>query len=156
MSIQIQSYKYSGIIFIVLSVLALSTFPASATIFSENGSNVTASDLYNLTNSTTTVPGNISPAFFFDPDCGACGPAHEYIEAYVADHPGIDLHVVNLSTGNESQDLLNAYYGTYNREWMNIPVAFIGPMGLEGTDEVINNFDGLHSWYESHKDSKNT
>ena len=64
--------------------------------------------------------------------------------------------MVNLSLGNESQDRLNAYYITYNREWMNIPVAFIGPMGLEGTDEIINNFEGLHSWYEEHKDPVNT
>jgi len=156
MSVQIQSCKYPAIIFVVISMLTLLAIPVSATIFSENGSNVTASDLYNLTNSTMTFPGNISPAFFFDPNCGACGPAHEYIETYAKDHPGMDLHVVNLSAGNESQDLLNAYYGTYNREWMNIPVAFIGPIGLEGTDEVINNFDGLYSWYEEHKDTRST
>lgn len=151
MSIHVKSFNYQTIMLALLAMVAFLAFPVSATIFSENGSNVTVSDLYNLTNSTSTVPGNITPAFFYDPDCGACGPAHEYIEAYVADHPGLDLQVVNISEGQEANDRLNAYYMTYNREWMNIPVVFVGPMGLEGTDEVINNFDGLHSWYEVHK-----
>jgi len=156
MSLRTQSTNYPAFLFSLVAILTLSVFPVSATIFLENGSNATESDLYNLTNSTITVPGNISPAFFFDPYCGACSPAEEYIETYVAAHPEIDLQMVNLSLGNESQDRLNAYYITYNREWMNIPVAFIGPMGLEGTDEIINNFEGLHSWYEEHKDPVNT
>lgn len=156
MGIHVKSFNYQPILLAILAMMAFLTFPVSATIFSENGLNVTESDLYNLTNSTTTVPGNITPAFFYDPNCGACGPAHEYIEGYVADHPGLDLQVVNLSAGQESNDRLNAYYTTYNREWMNIPVVFIGPMGLEGTDEVINNFDGLHTWYEGHKEPQTT
>jgi hypothetical protein len=135
---------------LLLAIVSMSVAPVSAVIFSEDGSNVTVSDLYNLTNSTDTIAGNISPVFFYDPDCGACGPVHEYIEGYMADHPEMIFKMVNLSEGQEAENLLDAYYSTYNREWVNIPVVFIGPMGLEGTQEIINNFDGLNSWYSAH------
>jgi len=68
----------------------------------------------------------------------------------MTDHPEMIFKMVNLSKGQEAKNLLDSYYRTYNREWVNIPVVFIGPMGLEGTQEIINNFDGLSSWYSAH------
>ena len=119
----------------------------SATIFSEDGSNLTRSDLYNLTNSSDVLSNNSSAVFFYDPECGACLPVHAYMETYLADHPDIELDVVNLSIGQEATDRLDEYYITFNREWENIPVVFIGPIGLEGTQEILDNFDGLFTWY---------
>ncbi|MDD1728296.1 MAG: hypothetical protein LUQ50_04400 [Methanospirillum sp.] len=130
-----------------LMMMNCAVISVSATIFSEDGSNLTRSDLYNLTNSSDAVTNNSSAVFFYDPECGACLPVHAYMETYLADHPDIELDVVNLSTGQEATDRLDKYYIMLNREWENIPVVFIGPVGLEGTQEILDNFDGLFTWY---------
>lgn len=125
----------------------ISVFPASADIFSEDGSNFTAPLLYTLTNSTKPVDTNRSIEFFFDPTCGACTPAHEYLESYLSEHPGTKVEMVNLSSGQDAQDRLNERYLEYHRDLLNIPVIFIGPFGLEGTEEIRTNFEGLYHWY---------
>lgn len=37
---------------------------------------------------------------------------------------------------------------------INIPVIFIGPVGLEGTDEIINGFEELYPRYTSKRNSE--
>jgi hypothetical protein len=142
------SYRSSTLwTLLILIAITLCVFPVTATIFADDGTNRTSSDLYNLTNSTQNFGTNSSVVFFFDPDCGACGPAHEYMDAYLANHTDAHVEVVNLSSGQESKDRLEMSYESFHREWENIPVAFIGPVGLEGTQEIITNFDGVYTWY---------
>ncbi len=135
----------TGVLF--LALMSLSVFPASATIFSEDGSNMTEETLYTLTNQTIPADTNRTIEFYYDPECGACTPAHEYMEQYIANHPGTQVTLINLSSGQQAEDQLNERYIAYNREYLNIPVVFIGPVGLEGTREIIRNFEGLLTWY---------
>lgn len=135
-----------AIILIIFGV-AGATLPVSATIFSEDGSNLTAADLANLTNSTDYGSMSGTATLFFDPECSPCKPVHTYIEKYLTEHPGTNVTMVDLSKGNESEDLMNEYYLNYHREWMSIPVLFIGPVGLEGTDEILTGFEGVYKWY---------
>ena len=136
---------YTGALF--LALMSLSVFPASGTIFSEDGSNMTEETLYTLTNQTIPADTNRTIEFYYDPECGACTPAHEYMEQYLANHTGTQVTLVNLSSGQGAEDQLNERYIAYHREYLNIPVVFIGPVGLEGTREIIRNFEGLSTWY---------
>ena len=136
-----------AITFLTLILMCFSVFPATAVIFSEDGSNHTESELYNLTNNTKPVELNRTAIFFYDPECNYCKPAYAYMEKYLSEHPGSQVEVVNLSQGQEAEERLNDHYIAYNREWMNIPVMFIGPVGLEGTDAIINNFESVYNWY---------
>ena len=138
-------YKLTGIFLMFLISLFIS--PVSATIFSQDGSNMTEAALYMLTNNTAPIANNQSIEFFYDPECGACTPTHEYMEQYLSEHPGTNVTMVNLSSGPEAQDLLNERYIAYHREFLNIPVVFVGPIGLEGTKEIISNFEGVYHWY---------
>ncbi len=133
-------------VFILIGMI-LSVFPASATIFFEDGANRTVSDVYTLMNTTKPADDGRPIVFFYDPDCGSCIPAHEYLTTYIAEHPGTPVEMVNLSYNQEGEDRLNDLLHTYHREWMNIPVMFIGPVALEGTDEIINGFEDVYSWY---------
>ncbi|MFH0968331.1 MAG: hypothetical protein V1862_11680 [Methanobacteriota archaeon] len=134
------------LIFIGMSLLA---FPVSATIFVQDGSNLTTLELYNLTNSTKPVDNNGSVVFFYDPTCSPCIPVHEYLVNYLSKHPGTNVEMVNLSKGQDAEDQMIVLYITHNREWMNTPVIFIGPIGMEGTDEIISGFEGVYRWYKN-------
>lgn len=140
-------YWSRSILFLILIGMSLSVFPVNATIFVQDGSNLTITELYNLTNSTKPVAQNGSVVFFYDPNCSPCIPVHEYLVQYLSDNPGTKVEMVNLSEGQEAQDHMNILYITHNREWMNTPVIFIGPIGLEGTDEIMTGFESVYHWY---------
>lgn len=55
--------------------------------------------------------------------------------------------MVNLLNNQGEEALLNDLLFEYHREWMNIPIIFIGPVALEGTDEIINGFEEVYDWY---------
>jgi len=131
----------------ILIGMSLSVFPASATIFFEDGANRTVADVYDLMNTTKPAEDGRPIVFFYDPECGSCIPAHEYITTYIEEHPGTTIEMVNLSNNQEGEEQLNGILYDYHREWMNIPVMFIGPVALEGTDEIINGFEEVHVWY---------
>jgi len=131
----------------ILIGMSLSIFPASATIFFEDGSNRTISELYTLTNGSQPTDSTAPAVFFYDPNCSACTPAHEYLTTYITAHPETPIELVDLSESPAAEDRLNSLYISHNREWMNIPVMFIGPVGLEGTNEIITDFEGVNSWY---------
>jgi len=137
----------TGIVSVFIFFLIISIFPACATIFLEDGSNLTPSELYTLTNETKPDNTTSPVVFFYDPECGSCGPAHEYIEKYHSEHPESNISIVNLSADRESEAELNYYYSSYKRDFMYIPVVFIGPVGLEGNEEIISGFEDVFNWY---------
>jgi len=55
MTIQLHLHGSQIFLILLLAIVSISIVPVSAVIFSEDGSNVTVSDLYNLTNSTDTI-----------------------------------------------------------------------------------------------------
>jgi hypothetical protein len=55
--------------------------------------------------------------------------------------------MINFSNNQGEEERLNDLLFDYHREWMNIPVMFIGPVALEGTDEIINGFEEVYVWY---------
>ena len=141
-------FSSSRKLFIVLvMVMSIGILPVGATIFAEDGSELTIEDLLVMVN--TTKPGdNSAPVvFFYDPECGPCIPVHDYLEKYLSGHPDVTVEMVNLSAVPEAEARMSDLYRHHNRDMMNTPVIFFGPMGLEGTDEIINDFEMLYHWY---------
>ena len=136
--------KIFAILFMVMSILIL---PVNATIFAEDGSELTIDDLYEMVNTTKPANNSAPVVFFYDPECGPCIPVHEYLEKYISDHPVVKVEMVNLSAGPESEVMMSELYIQHNRSMMNTPVIFFGPVGLEGTDEIINGFEMVYRWY---------
>ncbi|HOJ96547.1 MAG TPA: hypothetical protein PK024_06925 [Methanospirillum sp.] len=135
-------------IFIVLFLaVSIVVMPVRATIFAEDGSELTIGDLYDMVNTTHPANNTTPVTFFFDPECGPCIPVHEYLETYLTDHPDVSVMMVNLSSGPESEAMMRDLFIQHNRTIMNTPVIFFGPMGLEGTDEIINHFELVYHWY---------
>lgn len=101
---------------IILIGLSLSLFPASATIFFEDGANRTVTDVYNLMNTTKPEDNIRAVVFYYDPECSACTPAHEYLKTYIVDHLGTNVEMINLSDRQVAKDRLNNTYIVYHRE----------------------------------------
>ena len=141
------------VVFLIFMGMSLAVFPVSATIFFEDGANRTVSDVYDLMNTTKPADNARAAVFFYDPECDACTPAHDYLKTYIAQHPGTNVEMVNLSDGQGAKDRLNDLYTAYHREWLNIPVIFIGQVGLEGTDEITNGFEEVYTWNAGKRNS---
>lgn len=133
------------IMFILLNVWIV---PVSAMIFAEDGSNLTVEDLNMMTNTTKPAHNTEPVTFFYDQECGPCIPVHDYLVNYLSEHPDIEVEMVNLSSGSESERRMGEMYIQHNRTLMNTPVIFFGPVGLEGTDEIINAFESVYHWYK--------
>jgi hypothetical protein len=134
-------------VFLVFIGISLAVFPVSATIFAEDGSNRTVSDLYELTNSTNPGDLNGSAVLFYNPDCESCSPAHEFLEKYILDHPDTEIEIVNVSNGTTEMDRFNDFQTKFHREKVFVPALYIGAVGMEGSQTIIANFEGLYGWY---------
>lgn len=132
---------------ILLIGMSVWIIPGSATVFVEDGKELTIDDLYEMVNTTKPANNSAPVVFFYDPECGPCIPVHEYLEKYLSDHPDVEVEMVNLSAGPESEAMMSDLYIQHNRSMMNTPVIFFGPVGLEGTDEIINGFEMVYRWY---------
>ena len=132
---------------ILLIGMSVWIIPGSATVFVEDGKELTIDDLYEMVNTTKPANNSAPVVFFYDPECGPCIPVHEYLEKYISDHPVVEVEMVNLSAGPESEAMMSNLFIQHNRSMMNTPVIFFGPVGLEGTDEIINRFEMVYRWY---------
>ena len=128
--------------------IIISLSPASATIFSDNGTDLTPTELFNITNETKPVNTTNPVVFFFDPECGSCKPVHEFLLKYISEHHDVKIVMVNLSAEKNGKDMLDSYYLEYKRQLEYVPVVFIGPVGLEGTDDIIAGFKDVYNWYK--------
>jgi len=141
------SIQWSGLLIMLMVIaLFLSVSPAAATIFSEDGSELTASNLYELTN--TTPPEEKEPVvFLYDPDCGSCAPAHEYLTGYLQEHPDIEVEMLSLSEGTKGKETYDERKAAFHREKVYIPVMYIGPVALEGPSDIQTHFEDVYRWY---------
>ena len=132
---------------VLFFVAGIAIIPGTATIFAEDGSELTKADLDEMVQMTRPANNTTPVTFFYDPECAPCIPVHEYLIRYLSDHPSVQVTMVNLSSGPESEAMMREFFIGHNRTMMNTPVIFFGPMGLEGTDEIIQNFESVYHWY---------
>lgn len=144
-------YPYLRVLMILLLGIIPVLTPVSAVIFTEDGTNLTAIELYTMTNSTRTGEATSPVVLFTDPNCGSCSHVHEYMETYLKEHPDVSVEIANLSAGPENEDRVNQFYMNYHRDDLRVPVIFIGPVGLLGSDEIITNFATVYNWYTGSK-----
>ena len=127
--------------------LAISFFPVSASIFIEDGTEPDEAAL--ITYLEEPAPEFETPVviYFYDPNCGACMPVHDFWDTYLKENPDIMLEQVNLEEGSEQMDRFTEFAEAFHREKAFIPLAYIGPVSLEGADDIKNYFDMVYTWY---------
>ena len=139
------NYKHGLALVSVLLGLCLFFTPASAEFFIK-GMDLTEDEFneYILTNEPEYVEDSI--IFFHDPGCGACIPAHEFLEEYLLEYPDTEILMMSLSSG-ESRDMFNQKKAEFERSPVFVPVLYIGPVALEGYDEIRDYFEETYLWY---------
>lgn len=85
--------------------------------------------------------------FFYDPDCGTCTPAHEFLLAYSEAHPDTKVHLLNLANSSEERDRFNELKKQFNRQVVYTPVLYIGPVAFQGSTDIRDNFEEVYFGY---------
>jgi hypothetical protein len=129
--------------------LIFSGFPVSATIFTKEADNLTGPELSKLMNGTLPTETKDPAYFLYDPECGSCAPAHEYLKGYLEEHPDAMVKMLSLSEGTEGKEQYDRLKAAFHREKVYIPVMYVGPVGLEGAHDIEANFEDVYLWYTS-------
>lgn len=130
-----------------LIVLIVAPFPIAAAIYSEDGTKLDESDLQVILGDPVLSYDTPQVLFFYDPDCGACSPVHEYLDAYLEDNPDVVIEYINLEDGPDQMSQFKEITEIFNQEKLFIPLVCIGPVALEGPDDVLIHFESVYSWY---------
>ena len=131
---------------LILLGLCAAIFPVSATIFISDGTEIEETELFSLMDEPVSdeIPRVL---FFYDPDCGACEPVHEFLDTFLEDNPDTILESINIADGSEEMDRFTAMKNEFSREKVFIPVIYIGPVAFEGTEDIMTYFEDVYAWY---------
>jgi hypothetical protein len=132
--------------FIFISLI-IAFFPVSATIFIEDGTELDEQGLIQYLKEPAPDFEKPGAIYFYDPNCGACMPVHDFWDTYLKENPDVILEQVNLEEGADQMDRFKEFSQSYNREKTFIPLVYLGPVALEGTDDIKNYFDIVYTWY---------
>lgn len=121
--------------------------PVSATIFIEDGSEFDKYDLLEYLEEPAPAFDEPVVIYFYDPYCSACDSAHDFLDSYLEDNPDTILEQINLEDGSDEMDMFREFSDAFNREKAFIPLMYIGPVALEGPDEISEHFDMVYNWY---------
>ncbi len=129
----------------LLLILILPTFSVQAVVFSSEGVELNSSDIHDLlTDSHPIYTGPV--VFFYEYSCTTCLPVIYYLNQYRLSHPETEF-IEHTTSSMKTKWELEKFAILHNRKVINLPVVFIGPIGIEGTDDIIRLFDNFYSWY---------
>lgn len=129
--------------------LAISFFPVSAAIFIDDGTELDESALIAYLKEPAPEFETPLVIYFYDPNCGGCMQVRDFWDTYLKENPDVILEEVNLEEGPEQMNRFKEFAEEFHREKAFIPLAYIGPVSLEGTDDIRNYFDMVYTWYMS-------
>nr|WP_319539874.1 hypothetical protein [uncultured Methanospirillum sp.] len=129
----------------LLLLLLSPTFSVQALVFNSEGIELNSTEIQDLLADSYAI--YTGPAILFsDNSCALCLPAIHYLNQYLISHPETDL-IGHTTSSLEEQWQLEIFATLHNRKVVNLPVIFIGPIGIEGTDDIIRYFTEIYSWY---------
>ncbi|MBN1167705.1 MAG: hypothetical protein JXA44_11340 [Methanospirillaceae archaeon] len=149
---QTQMKRLKPIVFCLLVLgMSIAMVPASATIFIEDGSEIEDGALYELIADVAPEYSEDAVVFFYDPECGVCTPAHEFLDEYIKINPETHVQILNLADSSEERKLFKEFKQQFNREVVYTPVLYIGPVAFEGSPDIKEYFEEVYLWYTSEK-----
>ena len=151
-----QKYLHSSTIFYVCGLLLffiIATQIGSATIFLQNGTEVSGDKIIETLNNS----GNVSPTpfpiqFFYNTHCGSCQDAIEYLTEFTKKNMDIKAQYHDLYNSSENNTIYNQYKEKFNNTTnIHYPVVFIGDVGISGSNDISNYTESLSTWYLMNK-----
>lgn len=138
-----------------MSVVGLALFilliiqPGAATVFSQDGSDISGPHLIETMNNATNVSATPFPIqFFYNTHCGSCQGAIKYLDNFTVSHPDIVIESHDLFNNTESFALYEDYKLRFNRTDIHYPVIYMGNVGIMGSEDIEAYTELLTLWYQ--------
>ncbi len=137
-------FEYGLIILIMVTIQ-----PGSATIFSQNGTDIPGAQLIESMNNASNVSATPFPIqFFYNTHCGSCQASIQYLNEFTTNHSEINVTHHDLYNNTESFALYEEYKKQYNRTDIHYPIIFMGNVGIMGSEDIATYTEPLTLWYQ--------
>nr|WP_319537459.1 hypothetical protein [uncultured Methanospirillum sp.] len=124
--------------------------PGSATIFSQDGSEIAGAHLIETMNNATNVSTTPFPIqFFYNTHCGSCQAAIQYLDTFSANHTDIGVEHHDLFNNTESFALYEGYKKRFNRTDIHYPIIFMGNVAIMESGDIQTYTEPLTLWYQT-------
>lgn len=139
----------SRFIFIFLFFILLISASSAERVFFADGA------IYNETMSSSDVQARFESysssepiIVFYDQLCSSCQEALSWLSEYRKKYPGTRITSYDIYVNSTNRELFEEYTRRYHMASLNVPVAFIGPAGLEGSTMIKTLFEPFSLLYE--------
>ena len=141
-----RSFTYSLAFLCATVAMALLFSPVSAEFFIK-GTDLTEDEFIEYLQTTEPEYVENSIIYFYDPGCGSCIPAHEFLENYILENPDTEILMFDLTESEKNREMFDEKKTEFERSPVFIPVLYIGPVALEGFTEIEEFFEETYQWY---------
>ncbi|MDD1725040.1 MAG: hypothetical protein LUQ07_07920, partial [Methanospirillum sp.] len=139
----------SRFIFIFLFIILLISVSSAERVFFSDGV------IYNGTMSSSDVQARFESSsssdsiiVFYDQLCSSCQEALSWLSEYKKKYPDIRVTYYDIYSNSTNRQLFEEYTKRYHMSSLNVPVAFVGPAGLEGSTMIKTLFEPFSLLYE--------
>lgn len=137
-------------VLMVLSIFLIT--PVSATMFLQNGSEVSGDQLIGVVASSENSSVTPFPLqFFYNTHCGSCQASLEYLNNFTRNNSDIQIAYHDLYNNSTNMTLYNQYKSRFDRNDIHYPVIFIGEIAIMGSDDIGSYTQPLVLWYQKEK-----
>ncbi|NLV26110.1 MAG: cytochrome c biogenesis protein CcdA [Methanomicrobiales archaeon] len=120
----------------------------SGSVYIKNGTEIYEENPYiTILQDSNTTPEDISVIFFYNTHCGACHTAMAYLDEYQKANPDVEISYYDLFNNTGTRELFEGFKSEYNRQYVSVPVIFMGNAVLEGNEAIRSNLDHLIKGY---------
>jgi glutaredoxin len=128
----------------------------SATVFFQDGTNITGDKLIDTMNKSTNlslIPFPIQ--FFYNTHCGSCQEAVDYLNGFTSKYPGISVEYHDLYNSSLNNTMYDQYKTEFNNNTdIHYPVIFIGNVGIAGSQDIKLYTEPVSVWYQNNRKSE--
>ena len=123
--------------------------PGSATIFSNDGTDIPGAHLIETMNNASNVSTTPFPIqFFYNTHCGSCQASLQYLKEFTTNHTDVDVEHHDLYNNTESFAMFEEYKKQFNRTDIHYPIIFLGNVGIMGSEDIEKYTEPLTLWYQ--------
>jgi len=134
------TFKKGTYIPILILLCLLIAFPASASVFLLNGTEVAQDKIPAIINDTAkTMKNNSTPLiFFYDRECQSCQQSLDFIRYFENYSPRVQITYYNLGYSKKNKGLFTEYKNRFNTTKILYPAIFAGDIVISGSSDIIH------------------
>lgn len=145
--------KILGYSLLIFSIFFIQV--GSASIFLQEGTEISGEQLLATMNNTTNISSSPFPIhFFYNTHCGSCQEAIQYLNGFIEKNSEITVSFHDLYNSSTNSTMFTEYKTKFHDNGnIHYPAVFIGDVVLVGSFDIASYTEILTKWYE---DKRNT